>query len=428
MRRRARTARSADAPAHDPHAALRYADYRYFLAGRLAGVVGSQMIDVAIGWELYERTHRALALGLVGLVQVVPIILLALPAGHIADRFDRKRIAIASLGVLIVCSLALAAISFSEGPIPLVYLTLFVIGVALAFHRPAIAALLPQLVPPAHFANAVTWNSVGWQLASVAGPALGGMVIAWRHHAGTVYVLDAALMLVFVICLGRIRGQQVVRTRKEVTLRSLLGGVRFVWHTKVILAAITLDLFAVLFGGATTLLPVYAKDILHVGAEGFGWLRAAPSIGAVLMAFSLTRRPPMRRAGRSLLFAVAGFGLATIVFGLSHSFALSIGMLVLAGGFDMVSVVVRQTLVQLRTPDEMRGRVSAVNSVFIDTSNEMGGFESGASAALLGPVVSVVGGGVITVLVVGMIALVWPELRQMRGLEDLVPNSSPAEG
>jgi MFS family permease len=204
--------------------------------------------------------------------------------------------------------------------------------------------------------------------------------------------------------------------------------VRFVWHTKVILAAITLDLFAVLFGGATTLLPVYAKDILHVGAEGFGWLRAAPSIGAVLMAFSLTRRPPMQRAGRSLLFAVAGFGLATIVFGLSHSFALSIVMLVLAGGFDMVSVVVRQTLVQLRTPDEMRGRVSAVNSVFIDTSNEMGGFESGASAALFGPVISVVGGGIITVLVVGAIALVWPELRDMRTLVSAVPDTSAAEG
>jgi MFS family permease len=419
---------SANAPAHDPHAALRYSDYRYFLAGRLAGVVGSQMIDVAIGWELYERTHRALALGLVGLVQVAPIILLALPAGHTADRFDRKRIAIATLGLLIACSLALAAISFTVAPVPLVYLTLFGIGVGLAFHRPAIAALLPQLVPAEHFANAVTWNSVGWQLASVAGPAVGGMIIAWRHHAGTVYVLDAALMVVFVFCLSRIRGQQVARARKEVTLRSLLGGVRFVWQTKVILAAITLDLFAVLFGGATTLLPIYAKDILHVGAEGFGWLRAAPSIGAVLMALSLTRRAPMQRAGRSLLFAVAGFGLAMIVFGLSRSFALSIAMLVLAGGFDMVSVVVRQTLVQLRTPDEMRGRVSAVNSVFIDTSNEMGGFESGASAALLGPVVSVVGGGIITVAVVGVIALVWPELRQMRGLAELVPNSSPAEG
>jgi len=417
----------AEPAAHDPYAALRYADYRFFLTGRLAASMGSQMIDVAIGWELYERTNRALALGFVGLVQVVPIILLALPAGHIADRFDRKRIAMLSLLLLIIGSLALAAISFTVAPIPLIYITLFVIGVALSFHRPAVAALLPQLVPAEKFANAVTWNSVGWQLASVVGPALGGLIIAWRHHAGIVYIIDAALMLVFVICLTQIRGQQAVRVRKAVTMQSLLGGVRFVWHTKVILAAITLDLFAVLFGGATTLLPVFAKDILHVGAEGFGWLRAAPSIGAVLVAVLLLGRAPMQRAGRSLLVAVAGFGLATIVFGLSRSFPLSLLMLVLAGGLDMISVVVRQTLVQLRTPDEMRGRVSAVNSVFIDTSNELGGFESGASAALLGPVVSVVGGGIVTVLVVSAVAIAWPELRSMRGLADDLPASNRTE-
>jgi MFS family permease len=418
---------STEVTARDPYAALRYSDYRYYLAGRLAASVGGQMIDVAIGWELYERTNRALALGFVGLVQVVPIILLALPAGHVADRFDRKRIAIASLALLILGSLSLAVISFTVGPIPLIYLTLFVIGVALSFHRPAVAALLPQLVPAEKFANAVTWNSVGWQLASVVGPAFGGLIIAWQHRAGIVYVLDAALMLVFLVCLTQIQGQQVVRAKKAVTLQSLLGGVRFVWHTKVILAAITLDLFAVLFGGATTLLPVFAKDILHVGAEGFGWLRAAPSIGAVLVAVLLLGRPPMRQAGKSLLFAVAGFGLATIVFGLSRSFPLSIAMLVLAGGLDMISVVVRQTLVQLRTPDEMRGRVSAVNSVFIDTSNEMGGFESGASAALLGPVISVVGGGIVTVLVVSAVAVAWPELRSMKGLADDLPPALPLE-
>jgi MFS family permease len=418
---------AAEAPARDPHAALRYPDFRYFLAGRLCAVIGSAMIDVAIGWELYERTHRALALGLVGLVQVAPIILLALPAGHLADRMNRRRIAIGSLLLLILCSLALAAISFTGAAIPLIYLALFVMGVGLAFHRPAVSALQPQLVPAEHFANAVTWNSVGWQLASVVGPALGGLLIAWRGRAGAVYVIDAVLMMAFVFCLTRIRGQQIAHAPKAVTLRSLLGGVRYVWHTKVILAAITLDLFAVLFGGATTLLPLYAKDILHVGAEGFGWLRAAPSIGAVLMAVSLTRRAPMRRAGRSLLFAVAGFGVATIIFGLSRSFALSIAMLVIAGAFDMVSVVVRQTLVQLRTPDEMRGRVSAVNSVFVDTSNEMGGFESGASAAILGPVVSVVGGGIVTLLVVAAVTLMWPDLRDMRTLAEGIPESSSTE-
>jgi len=418
---------STEAAKRDPYAALRYSDYRYFLTGRLAASMCSQMIDVAIGWELYERTNRALALGFVGLVQVLPIILLALPAGHVADRFDRKRVAIASLLLLIAASLALAVISFTVAPIPLIYVTLFAIGVALAFHRPAVAALLPQLVPPEKFANAVTWNSVGWQLASVIGPALGGLVIAWRHRAGAVYLIDAGLMLVFVICLTRVRGQQLARAREAVTIRSLLGGVRFVWHTKVILAAITLDLFAVLFGGATTLLPIFAKDILHVGAEGFGWLRAAPSIGAVIVAILLLGRPPMRRAGKSLLLAVAGFGIATIVFGFSRSFPLSLLMLILAGGLDMISVVVRQTLVQLRTPDDMRGRVSAVNSVFIDTSNELGGFESGASAALFGPIVSVVGGGIVTVLVVTAVAVAWPELRGMRGLADELPESSSME-
>ena len=214
----------------------------------------------------------------------------------------------------------------------------------------------------------------------------------------------------------------------KIILASLLGGVRFVWHAKAILAAITLDLFAVLFGGATTLLPIFAKDILHVGAEGFGWLRAAPSIGAVAIAVMLLGRPPMRRAGRSLLIAVAGFGLATIMFGFSRSFPLSLVMLIIAGGLDMISVVVRQTLVQLRTPDEMRGRVSAVNSVFIDTSNELGGFESGASAALFGPVVSVVAGGIVTVLVVSAVAVAWPELRNMRGLAGDLPNASSALG
>lgn len=418
---------STEAARRDPYAALRHSDYRFFLTGRLAASMGSQMIDVAIGWELYERTNRALALGFVGLVQVVPIILLALPAGHVADRFDRKRVAMLSLLLLIAGSLALAAISFTVAPVPLIYLTLFIIGVALAFHRPAVAALLPQLVPPEKFANAVTWNSVGWQLASVVGPALGGLIIAWRHHAGVVYLIDAALMLVFVVRLTQIRGQQAVRAPRAVTIRSLLGGVHFVWQTKVILAAITLDLFAVLFGGATTLLPIYAKDILHVGPDGFGWLRAAPSIGAVIVAALMLGRPPMRRAGKSLLWAVAGFGVATIVFGLSRAFPLSLLMLVLAGGLDMISVVVRQTLVQLRTPDEMRGRVSAVNSVFIDTSNELGGFESGASAALFGPIVSVIGGGIVTVLVVIAVAIAWPELRSMRGLADDLPQSSPME-
>lgn len=403
---------------HDPYAALRYRDYRLFLSGRVCSTLGQQMLDVAVGWELYERTHSAFALGLVGLVLVVPIVALALPAGHAADRFDRRRIVLVTQVVLAAGSLALAWLSFTRGPVALIYVCLFAIGIALAFNRPATAALLPQLVPTADFANAVTWNSSGFQIASVAGPALAGAVIGIRHHAGPVYVLDAVLALVFLASVWGIAGRPVARASEEVTLASLLRGLGFVWRTKVILAAITLDLFAVLFGGVTVLLPIFAKDILRVGPVGFGWLRAAPSVGALGMAVALTHRPPMRRAGRSLLRAVAGFGVATIVFGLSRSFLLSLAMLVLIGALDNISVVIRSTLVQLRTPDEMRGRVSAVNGVFVYTSNELGGFESGATAALLGPVVSVVAGGVLTILVVLLVARAWPELREMRSLTE----------
>jgi MFS family permease len=398
---------------HDPYAALRFRDFRLFLAGRMLSTIGQQMLDVAIGWELYERTHSALALGFVGLVLVVPIIAFALPSGHLADRQDRRGIVLITQLVLSVGSLTLAAISFTRGPVALVFATLFVIGCALAFNRPATAALLPQLVPAADFANAVTWSSSGFQIASVVGPALGGAIIGIRKHAGPVYVVDAMLALAFLACVWGIAGRQIERRRETMTLSSLLAGIRFVRQTKVILASITLDLFAVLFGGATTLLPVFAKDILHVGPVGFGWLRAAPSMGALAMAIVLTHRPPMRRAGRSLLWAVAGFGVATIGFGLSRSFILSMVLLLLLGGLDNISVVVRHTLVQVRTPDAMRGRVSAVNGVFIDTSNELGGFESGVTAALLGPVVSVVAGGVITILVVVAVARLWPELRDM---------------
>jgi MFS family permease len=404
---------------HDPYAALRHREYRLFLSGRILSVIGQQMLDVAIGWELYERTHAALALGLVGLVLVVPIVALALPAGHAADRWDRRRIVLVTQLALAVGSLALAWLSFSRGPVALTYLCLFAIGVALAFNRPATAALLPQLVPLADFPNAVTWNSSGFQIASVVGPALGGAVIGIRHHAGPVYILDAMLALAFFASVWGIARREPAGPGEPVTLESLLAGLAFVRRTKVILAAITLDLFAVLFGGATMLLPIFAKDILHVGPVGFGWLRAAPSAGALLMAVVLAHRPPLRRAGRSLLWAVAGFGIATIIFGLSRSFPLSMAMLLLIGALDNVSVVVRHTLVQVRTPDAMRGRVSAVNGVFIDTSNELGGFESGATAALFGPVASVVLGGLATLLVVAVVAHLWPELREMGSLHEV---------
>ena len=410
---------SGSAPeAGGPYAALRSRDFRFFLTGRFLSVIGAQMLDVAIGWELYERTGSAMALGFVGLVQVAPIYLLVLPAGHAADRFDRRLVVALSLLLLIATSIALAVISYLQAPVALVYVCLFLIGCGLAFHRPASAAMLPQLVSRDDFPNAVTWSSTGWQAASVIGPALGGAVIAIAHRAGPVYVSDAVLMLCFLACLAAVRGRAAPRAREEASLRTFLAGVRFVRHEQVIFGAITLDLFAVFFGGAMTLLPVYAKDILHVGPGGFGWLRAAPAAGAVIMAFVLAHSGPMRRAGRTVLWSVAGFGITTIIFGLSRWYPLSFLMMLVAGAFDMVSVVIRQTLVQVRTPDAMRGRVSALNSLFIDTSNELGGFESGATAAWFGPVISVVGGGLATLGVVAAVAKWWPELRELRTLQE----------
>jgi MFS family permease len=378
--------------------------------------MGQQMLSVAIGWELYERTHSALALGLVGLVQVLPVIFLALLAGQVADQFDRRRIVLITQGVLALCSIGLALISYGQGLVLLIYLCLFIIGTARAFNNPARAALLPQLVPKKIFSNAVTWNSSGFQLAAMLGPALAGLLIAVQKSATWVYIFCALSALIFFGCLFLIKGRQAERSTEPVTFKSLAAGFSFVWQTKIILAALTLDLFAVLLGGATTLLPIFAKDILHVGPDGLGWLRAAPAIGAFMMALTITYLPTMSQAGKTLLWAVGGFGAATIGFGLSQSFWFSLFMLVLIGALDSISVVVRQTLVQLRTPDEMRGRVSAVNGMFISTSNELGGFESGLAASLFGPVLAVVGGGIGTIAVVLAVAIVWPEIRKLKSL------------
>lgn len=392
----------------------------------MLGVIGWQMLQVALGWELYERTHSALALGLVGLVTAIPVVLLALPAGHLADRMDRRKIVIAAQVVFILMSLSLAAVSHTKGPIYLMFGILLVRGVSQAYNNPARSALLPKLVPANVFANAVTWSSSGFQTAAVVGPAIGGLVIALQHSATGAYVIDAILTATYLAMLIAIRGDagvaadstsaHALKPREPMTFRSLVAGMRFVMDTKVILAALTLDLFAVLFGGATALLPIFAKDILHVGPEGLGWLRAAPSIGALAVMMTIAHRPPMQRTGWTLILAVAGFGIATIVFGLSRSFGLSMAMLLLLGGLDGISMIIRGTLVQLWTPDEMRGRVSAVNSVFIDMSNELGGFESGALAAAVGPVVAVVGGGIGTIVVVAVVAVAWPELRRLREL------------
>ncbi len=403
---------------HDPYLVLKNRNYLRFLLAGMTATVGGQMQGVAVGWELYERTRSATALGLVGLAQVLPVILLAIPAGHAADRYNRKHQLIAAHVLLALASIGLAAISITRGPVALVYFCLVISGVGQAISMPARWAIMPQVVPKDLVSSAVTWGSSSWQVASVVGPTLGGAVIAWTKGATWAYSLDAMLSGVVILLVAPIRLRPFARDFTPVSWESVLAGLRFVFGTELILATITLDLFAVFLGGATALLPIYAKDILDVGPTGLGWLRAAPSFGALVMALILAHRPPLQRAGPALLWSVGGFGAATVVFGLSKSPVLSFLMLFLTGALDNVSVVIRGTLVQVLTPDAMRGRVSAVNAIFIGSSNELGEFESGMAARLLGPIAAVVGGGIGTILVVLGVAIFWPSVRRLGSLHD----------
>ncbi len=424
--------------AHDPYAALRHPHYRRLLLGSVLASAASEMLSVAIGWEIYQRTERKDALGYVGLVLFLPVVLLSLPAGHFADRHNRKAILLGTQLLAVAACIGLALLSFSEEVllqhrIAVIYGLLLLLGAARAFGAPARWALVSQLVPAQTLGNAIAWNSSGWQVASMTGPALGGLVIWLTDRAAWTYVLSAAGWLMCVVLVASLRPRGQPRLKEELSVRSLLAGVRFVWQTKLILATITLDLFAVLLGGATALLPVFAKDILEVGPAGLGCLRAAPSAGALVMALTMAHRPPLRRAGQTLLLAVGGYGLATIVFGLSQNFLLSLAVLAVTGALDNISVVVRGTLVQVLTPDAMRGRVSSVNMIFISSSNEIGAFESGMTAQWFGPVASVVGGGIGTILVVLGVLSKWPEvlrLGSLRAAEVVEPadEERPARG
>jgi MFS family permease len=426
------------APAGSPYAIFQHRDFTRFIAGRLAATLGSQMLTVAVDWELYQRTHSTLALGFVGLAFMVPMILCTLPAGHVADHFDRKKIIQAASLLVAATSLGLAAISWWHAPVAWIYACLVVLGVARTFLWPASAAFLPGLLPRHQFARGVTFNSAAFQLSSVLGPAAGGLLYAATGHAAFIYLLNVLAALTFFALMCRIPGRPAAQERQPVTLHTLIAGFRFVFASQIILGTITLDLFAVLLGGAVSLLPFFAGDILKSGADGLGLLRAAMPVGAVLCALWLAHRPPLQKAGRAMLGSVAIFGLATILFGLGNRLCLgrwlglaalpnpvwfwfAFATLALCGGVDNISVVVRQTLVQLLTPDEKRGRVSAVNSLFIGTSNELGGFESGFVAWLgagafaadpTGAIFSVVTGGIGTLLVVLAVAAIWPEIRR----------------
>lgn len=419
------------ATGHDPYAALRIRGYWLYSLGWLFSVIGQQVQSVAVQWQVFQRmpsaSSGALALGLVGGVQALPVILLALPAGQLADRIDRRKILMLSMILSGIFSLGLAGVAYADGPVWMIYLLLGLGATAQAAGWPARSALLPQVVPAEVFANAATWNSTSFQVASVAGPALGGLVVAISRTGA--YLIDAACSFAFFAFLLALHVRTQQRSREPVTFRSLVAGVRFVWQSKVILGAITLDLFAVLLGGATYLLPVFAENVLHTGVVGFGWLKAAPAIGAFVMAIVIAHLPPMKYAGTAMLWAVAGFGAATIVFGLSTWFPLSFLMLALTGAFDNISVVVRHTLVQMLPPERMRGRVSAVNNVFIGASNEIGGLESGVTAwafgralgPVMGAVASVVLGGIGSILAVSTVALLWPPLRRFGSLVDVKP-------
>jgi MFS family permease len=404
---------------HDPYAIWRLPAFRRYFTGNMILILGWQMQKVAIGWEIYERTGSAMALGYAGLVQFLPQLLFMLFAGHVTDRHNRKFVLMASLAANGLAALGLALNAAMGGSIFVLYACLFTYGTARAFIMPARAAFLPGITPMEIFSTAVSWNSSGFEIASMAGPAIGGLLIGLFQSPTLVYGINAGGQLVFVILLAGIHYKYKPAPRQPLTLKSFLVGFRFVWNQQVVLSAMALDMFGVLLGGATAMMPIYAKDILQVGPSGLGWLMTAPSIGAFSMALFQAHRGPLRRAGRTLLFAVAGFGAVTIVFGVSRNFWLSLAMLALLGSCDNISVVVRSTLVQMLTPDQMRGRVSALNSLFIGTSNELGAFESGLVANYFGPVVSVVSGGIGTIVIVLMMSWMSPQLRRYGRLDQL---------
>jgi MFS family permease len=396
-----------------------------YLLGRMLAVLGRNVFAVAVGWDLYERTNSVVALGLVGLVQVLPVILLSVPAGNVIDRRDAREVAFWSVLLMSACGAAFALWAYQAGPVWMAYVLLALHAVAIAFVSPAISTIVPRIVGPADRAKANAYNATTYEIASIAGPAAAGALIALTHAATVAYAAHAIGSLSFCVVIrwliagGHARSEaanKVPRTFKDVTM-----GISYVFRSKLLLPAMTLDLFAMLLAGATALLPVFAKDILKVGPEGLGLLRAAPAVGALLMALISTRMRPWRRPGVALLVTVAAFGLATIGFALSPTLPLALFFLALTGVFDNISVVIRLTLEQSLTPDDLRGRVSAVHYVFIGMSNELGELESGLTAAVFGPVGSVLLGGVATLFIVAWVRLQWPELWRIKPLAQLTP-------
>jgi MFS family permease len=406
----------------DPISALRHGGFLLYLIGGWISNSGSQMRIVAVQWEitLRKQPEPYLYLGYVGLALVLPVILFALPAGAAADRFSRRwLIVIAQVG-LAGCGFGLAWASWTRAPLLIVYLLLFGTGTFRALGWPASTAIVPGLVPARIFSNAAMWRSNAYQFASTLGPLSAGFLLAWWNPV-VVYLLDAASSLVLATCMLFVHPRPQTRAVEPKSWRGVMQGIRFLRRQPILLSTMTLDMVAVLFGGVVAMLPVFAKEVLNVGEVGFGWMRSMPAIGSICMGFVLAVRPPIQRGGRTILLTVAAFGVATIVFGLSRSFAVSSFALFALGAADNISVVIRQTVLQLMTPDSMRGRVTAVSVIFIGSSNELGEFESGVAAKLLGLVPSVVFGGVMSLLSVPAVAAWFPELLRLGSLEHLQP-------
>ncbi|HXW55720.1 MAG TPA: MFS transporter [Candidatus Cybelea sp.] len=404
-----------------------YAPFRNYEFARSLMVISLEMQSVAVGWQVYEITRKPLALGITGLVQFLPGVLLFLVAGHAADSLPRRRLLTACYVAFAACSALLLTIALrgSERVYP-IYGVLVLVGVVRSFSGPATRAILPQLVPIELLPSAFAWHASIFQTASILGPALGGLIYAAFRGPAAVYATAAAAGLVAGLATVGIRMTGAASAREPVSSRTILAGLRYIWHEKVILGSISLDLVAVLLGGAVALLPVFAREILRTGPWGLGVLRSAPGVGAAIMALVLAYRPLRRRAGMAMLWCVAGFGAATVIFGLSRSLLVSVLSLALVGATDMVSVVVRGTLIQIKTPDEMRGRVNAVDMVFIGASNELGEFESGLTAEWFGAVPAVILGGIGAILATALWAWWFPALRQADQLVD--PRDNPRLG
>jgi MFS family permease len=411
----------ADEPAfdRDPYAALRYPEYRNFIISSFLFTVALLIQEVALGYEIYRITKDPLALGMIGLAEAVPFIALSLYGGHIADRKSKRSIILLSTGIITASSILLHFFaSHYEGAtadsaallVSIMYGTVFLIGLCRAFLSPAATSLRAFLVPAHAYENAATWSSSAWQAGSIVGPVAGGFLYSWLGFSNTLLAVAAFLATALVLFTRLSDKGLVQQPLQSDVVESVKEGIRFVWKTKPILYAISLDLFSVLFGGVVAILPIYAQDILKVGAQGLGILRAAPAVGAVITLLILSRFSAMEYAWRNLLIAVAGFGVSVLVFAVSPWLVLSVAALFASGAFDSVSVVIRQTLLQLLTPDEMRGRVMAVNGIFISSSNELGAFESGVAARILGVIPSAVFGGVMTLVIVGWLSWKSPEL------------------